>query len=689
MMRWLMLALLLCGLQTWAADPVFLPHPRLEYTAAELAAWRADPARQDEITRIVAAADALLVKPLEVPQKSGDWIFYYACPDDDASLRAETPEKHVCPRCGKVYTDERTCAAYRTQLNDQLDRNCHALALAYALTGDAKYAKPVRDVMLELARLYPTFERHDRWGRKGPLASIGGWRYAQLLDEAVELIQLSRAYDLIAGSLTADEQKTIEAKLLGYVARNIQQFQYFSYAKNNHRTWFNAAYANVGVATGDKKLLDDAINAQGGLLWQLGNSITSDGIWYEGTMAYHFYALQAVQDTLNAARRAGWTFAEDARLKSLWLGPMQSTYPNGAFPVINDSDPGNLRDRGVFYRWAYDYFKDARFAELAGVGNDVKKAPLASADLAGIGLGVLRRQNGANPLCAMIDYGIHGGGHGHPDKLNIVLYGLGRELVLDNGRISYSVPEYQSWCRTTAAHNTVVIDGKNQLEDTGRMLFFKETPHYTAVLAASDGAYPGYALRRFLVMADDLLIDVFAVRGEKMAQIDWVLHSRGKLESTLDFTAREEPLGTTNGYQHLKNLQQAPGGADAICTFTQDDKRSYRVLTPDGPETMCVSGTGIGYYLTDNVPFLMRRRDATSTVFVTVYDLSGEKNIQTVSRIPLTLDGKPVPETDGVGLVIRTTRGVQNVGLDLRDTPGKPLLLNGMSVERCLFLPMK
>jgi len=681
-----MLALLLCGMQTWAAEPVFLPHPRLEYTAAELAAWKADPARKDEITRDVAAADALLGKPLEVPQKSGDWIFYYACPDDDATLRAETPEKHICPRCGKVYTDERTCAAYRTQLNYQIDRNCRTLSLAYALTGDAKYAKPVRDAMLEMARLYPTFERHDRWGRKGPLASIGGWRYAQLLDEAVALIDLSDAYDLIANGLTADERKTIEEKLLGYVARNIQQFQYFSDPKNNHRTWFNAAYANVGVAIGDKKLLDDAINAQGGLLWQLDNSITSDGIWYEGTMAYHFYALQAVQDTLDATRRAGWTFADNAKLKSLWLGPMQSTYPNGAFPVFHDSDPGNLRDREVFYRWAYDYFKDARFAELAGVGKAGEKAPLASADLSGIGLGVLRRQNGDNPLCAMIDYGIHGGSHGHPDKLSIVLFGLGRELVLDNGRISYSVPEYQSWCRTTVAHNTVVIDGKNQQEDTGRMLFFKETPQYTAVLAASDGAYPGYALRRFLVLTDSLLIDVFAVRGEKEAQLDWVLHSRGTLESTLALNDRPAPLGTENGYQHLKGLKQATGAADAISTFTQDDKRSYRMFTPDGPETLCVSGAGIGYNLTDSVPFLLRRREAASTVFVTVYDLSGEKNVQAVSRIPLTLDGKPVAETDGIGLIINTANGSKRVGLDLRDATEKPLMLNGMAVERCLFL---
>lgn len=664
---------------------IFPPHPRLEYTAVELAAWQADPARQEEMQRAIRQADALLDKPLAVPQQEGSWIFYYACPDDDATLRAETPEKHVCPRCGKGYTDERTQAAYRTKLNYQLDRDCRALALAYALTGEVKYAAPVRAVMLELARLYPTFERHDRWGRRGPLASIGGWRYVQMLDEAVSAIDLSRAYDLVATAdcLSAEDRRTIEEELLGHIARSIRQYQYFSDRKNNHRTWYNAAYANIAVAVGDAALLREAVHAEGGLLWQLEHSVTVDGLWYEGAMAYHFYALQAVMATLDAARRAGWSFADDPRLKSLWLGPMQSTYPNGAFPVINDSDPASLNGYKWAYGWAYRYFDDARFAGLAGE-TAAEPAPLGSADLAGIGLGVLRR-HGENPLCAMIDYGIHGGGHGHPDKMSIVLYGLGRELLLDPGRISYSVPEYRTWCRTTAAHNTVAINGEDQQEDTGRMLFFTETPRYTAALAASDGEYPGYALRRFLLLADDLLVDVFAVRGERQARLDWFLHGRGTPAADVAMVERAQPLGTANGYQHLKELQQGAGATAATFTFTLDDGKFYRVHCVGEADSTFVTGMGIGYHLNDRVPFLLRRREAASTVFVTVYDLSGTQTVDRVERVSLTQDGKPVPETDGVGLLIHTKNGVQPVGLDLRDAPEKPLALRGTPVERCLF----
>jgi len=666
---------------------VFPPRPRLAYTAAELAAWKADPARQDEVKSAVARADALLAKPLYVPPQPGDWIFYYACPDDGAFLQAETLERHVCPSCKKVYTDERTVASSRTQLNYQLDHNLYALAVAYALTGERTYAEPVRVAMLELARLYPTFERHDRWGRKGPRATIGGWRYAQLLDEAVAVIELAKAYDLVADApcFTAADRTAIETNVLGFVARSTQQFQHFADPKINHRTWFNAGYAAVAVATGDEQLLRAALDDPGGLLWQLEHSVTSDGIWFEGTMAYQFYAVQAVVATLEAAGRVGLTYADNAKLKSLWLGPMRMTYPNGAFPVFNDSDPVALAGYASYYRWAYRYFHDARFAGLAGAA-EVKPAPLGSTDLSGIGVAALRRgEDGANPLCAMLDYGIHGGAHGHPDKLTLVLYGLGRELVLDPGRLTYSVPEYQTWARTTAAHSTVAINGEDQREDTGRVLLFRDTPLYSAMLAQSDGAYPGYALKRFLLLTDRLLVDVFAVSGTQPARLDWFLHARGTPTVQPPLPEKTGALGDKNGYQHLLLTHQGAGAAQLPVTFTLDDAQRYRVFCLGDAASTVALGTGIGYHLTERVPVLLRRREAASAVFVTVYDLSGTDAVQKIERLTPAIAGKPAAEQDGIALRLTTADGVFRVGLDLRTRPTTAMTLQGKAFDRCVF----
>jgi hypothetical protein len=632
----IVLLFLVLGMITHAQEPplTFTPHPRLEFTPAEIAAWKADPARQGEITQRIAAADAILVRGLTVPEKSGQWIFYYACPKDGARLRPETPERHVCPVCKAVYTDERTQAAYRTQQNDGLNDEMHALSVAYALTHDAKYAQPVIDALLKIMRLYPTWERHDRWGRTGVLAVVGGRRYSQHLDEAYSHIILAKTYDLIADAVPADARAIIEKQLTANM-REIQGLQSFVGAKNNHQTWFNAAYASVGVAIGDETLVRDSTYGKSGLLWQLQESVTDDGLWYEGTLAYQRYAMQAVVENVDAIKRVGWNLTGNARLKSLWTAPLQLAYPNGQLPVFHDSDPASLDSWRDMYRWGYGYFKDPLFAEYAGLATAEKATP-KSADLSGIGIAILRGTSPAGPVCAMMDYGIHGDHHGHPDKLNIVIYGQGQEWALDPGRITYSVPEYETWCRTTLAHNTVTIDGKNQQPDTGTLLYFDANDHYTAALAMSKGAYPGVTLKRFLVLCDGLLVDVFAVQGNRDMQIDWALHARGAITTDLLLQERAAPLGTTGGYQHLAKLREGKAAQWSSFTFAPTAEKRFRAYGLDNNETTIVTGEGIGYNLNDRVPCLLRRRTAKSTIFVTVYDLTGtDRTLSYQHLIPL------------------------------------------------------
>ncbi len=427
---------------------VFPQRPSFIYTASEIDQLKKDQSKIDEIKSIVKKADAILEQPLKIPGKEGDWIFYYYCPKDNSMLK---PQSDICPLCGSVYTDERTAAAYRTHLNYKIDKDCIILAKAYTFTGEKKYAERVKEVLLKLASLYPGFERHDRWGRRGILAIAGGKRYAQHLDEAISAIDLASAYDLIADFLT-DEEREICEKFLKDIVREILKYQVFVGKKNNHQTWFNAAYTVVGLTTKDASLMKEGIYGKYGLLWQVENSITDDGLWYEGAMAYHFYALSAIQYTLDAAKRIGWDFSNNERLKSMWLAPLNLAYPDGKLPVFHDSDPVSLASYVSFYQWAYRYFKDPVFASFAEK-RDFKLPALKSASLNDIGIAVLRRSPENNPVCAMLDYGIHGDSHGHPDKMNIVFYVHGKELILDPGRISYSVPEYHSWWQGSAASN--------------------------------------------------------------------------------------------------------------------------------------------------------------------------------------------------------------------------------------------
>ena len=41
--------------------------------------------------------------------------------------------------------------------------------------------------------------------------------------------------------------------------------------------------------------------------------------------------------------------------------------------------------------------------------------------------------------------------HGHPDKLQLLLFVQGREWLLDPGRLDYSHKEHKTWYRQTVA----------------------------------------------------------------------------------------------------------------------------------------------------------------------------------------------------------------------------------------------
>ena len=71
----------------------------------------------------------------------------------------------------------------------------------------------------------------------------------------------------------------------------------------------------------------------------------------------------------------------------------------------------------------------------------------------------------------IFDYGGLGmlsGGHGHADALSLVLFSRGKELLTDPGTFVYNcAPEWRNFFRSTKAHNTVVVDGKDQAKSAG------------------------------------------------------------------------------------------------------------------------------------------------------------------------------------------------------------------------------
>ena len=95
--------------------------------------------------------------------------------------------------------------------------------------------------------------------------------------------------------------------------------------------------------------------------------------------------------------------------------------------------------------------------------------------------------------------------HGHADALSLTLAEGGRELVGDPGAASYFAhPAWRSAHRSTAAHATVGVDGRDQSDAGGAFLW---TRHARARLVAADLA-AGYAVAEhdgYLALDDPVL----------------------------------------------------------------------------------------------------------------------------------------------------------------------------------------
>jgi hypothetical protein len=81
---------------------------------------------------------------------------------------------------------------------------------------------------------------------------------------------------------------------------------------------------------------------------QIEKGITDDGLWYEGSLGYHQYTIQALWPLAEAARHAGIDLYSD-RMRSLFDAPLSLALPEGESPGFNDSRGANLLGMASLY----------------------------------------------------------------------------------------------------------------------------------------------------------------------------------------------------------------------------------------------------------------------------------------------------------------------------------------------------
>ncbi|MBS2970148.1 alginate lyase family protein [Metabacillus sp. KIGAM252] len=587
------------------------------------------------LKRLESESNSFLKLEQTIPRKPAGYASWYVCKDGTPLVYKNG--QNYCPSDKQIYEGEKIEAGRLAYEHNERVRQIRIFSTAFALNGNETYAEAAQHLLLQYADMYKDFAKQDKGGR---------WYY-QSLDEAVSAVDLASSYDLLysSRSFTEEEKEKVEQELLFPIAETLKQNPY---SKSNWQAWHNAAIGMIGAAADNQDLLDEAINGKRGFYFLMDEAVLEDGFWWEGSMAYHTYALAPLSILAQTASHWGYDLYSVEKFKKMFDIPLLYSYPNFVQPANNDGGKygstitNYTSSRGYNdYELAYSKYKDRGYAwflhtkykNLSRTGDfalffgsdsieEAAEVPTKSLQLTSIGQAILRHPDSRDQQSyVLMDYGDHGGSHGHYDKLNIDVYGAGMLLAPDFGTPGYTHPLYRGWYKQSISHNTVTIDGKSQSETKGEMPIFSSSPDFKYMYATADGAYEGVTYERSIWMEDEFMLDWFLVKDDaKTHQYDLALHGLGEFETDLSLQPLGNPIGKGGGYEHLKN-PKGSGSIDSAwrSSWNQNGKGLRTFSIPfEKSSVLTAGGPGPSTSPSQLSPIMIQRVTGNEAQFVTI-----------------------------------------------------------------------
>jgi len=421
------------------------------------------------------------------------------------------------------------------------------------------------------------------------------WAYMDISD------QLLRAYDQLAQSpfFTAEDKNRIENQFFGAMLSFVQQYDAAPLTNMHPTLWRTQAVASHVL---NRPQLAEKILS--GIQLMVQTKFTYDGFWMESSPSYHQQStlglrivLQQIYPGKSATEIEQTLLTDYPALHRTLTAANAFRLPNGFYAALNDS-------------WANQRYSPVITSSTPQL-------------MPATGYGILGGGEKENQFQAHLKF-TGRFGHDHYDSLNLLFFAAGKELISDLG---YTHTKARPWAATTAAHNTVVIDGENQSTGGGPHrskgnleLFSAGEPTFQVIEASAPQSYPQKATdyRRTLVTVRNgdqqpYLIDIFHVAGGN--QHDWLLHGSADEAQQLTLTDAQDnllglsPLSSllpaeyefempvnenrtdliTKGpwaYGNFKNVSTVTSNAIVKAKFQSQDKSGLESwIIPDGQST--------------------------------------------------------------------------------------------------------
>lgn len=573
------------------------------------------------VDRLQATIDKRLQYPMTVPSLEGGHVHHYFCPVHNTQFVFDwnSPQAHYCNVCNKKWTGvSRYDWAWVNFVHNENLNFLVANMYMYLITGEKKYAAHITAMLLDYAAKYPGYMEHDR-DRKSD-TGYGGKMFSQSLDEAVWAVDAARAYLVASSEMTEDEKQKIKDGYLKVCASMLMN----RYDKGNWQVWHNGALASLGVALKDDSIIDVALNKPvSGYHAMLAKNVYNDGWWNEGSVVYHFYPLRSLLLTADAVRCRNINLY-DGKLYPMLMAPVNMLYPDLTFPSQNDGWYGiTLTAQANLYEIvSLRYPNEPLFKELLslcyrkvkrnspealvnGFSLPVQDKPLRLKSHLFPDLGVALLRSKENTV--VMKYGPDGGIHGHPDKLTLSIHNGKQEILPDLGTTAYGVPDCALWYRRTFSHSTVTVDGKDQQNSCGKLVYFNPSARGGELFVKADSAYRDVKMSRKVNLADNLLKDKFTCTSPKERTYDYVLI----LTRPVDFGGTPDSL-VVKGYERIGGVKQKTMHG-SFCFTTPEAAVSIRVNAANGFQV--ISGVAPGIPPTgikegvDVYPLIIRVKD--------------------------------------------------------------------------------
>ncbi|MBN1422870.1 MAG: heparinase II/III family protein [Planctomycetes bacterium] len=554
---------------------------------------REAPRRKGEIEAAARACREWFAAFRDRREWVSGWFHDYFCDRDGTRLefRVDAPGEHRCPSCGTIYRDERRCQAWVYRARGQTLEHARTAAILWRVAGESDLlAEAVRRLRF-YADAYDGFPVHGRWAGKGKLMG-------QSLDEAVAMTRIVETLRIAGDGIPAEARRAVVDGLLIPAARFILPQ---ATSIHNIPTWIVSAALGIGLMAGDDGIVRAALDERYGLRRQVAEGILEDGMWYEGSIGYHFYTLRALLFALDALSLHPRPFeTERARIRAAFAAPRRFAFDDGAFPTPGDSwAGGRLEQQVALYLQAARHFPDLRDLAaalrakagppegLAGWILDIDLAartlgPVPATDFPGIRCAMLR----SGPWNVFFKYGHRSRSHAHPDALSIELWHGGRHFLRDLGTTGYGA-EVNRWYRSRTAHNTIVVDGKGQEAYRPGGLSMKDA----VAEGHADEIQRGVTLRRRLEISGGIVIDGIRAASEEARTFDWIAHGPGDGGPCGASETASLPAPADSRLEGIRKLARAEGdlaawslgGARLVLAARKPVGEAYLFRAPDNP----------------------------------------------------------------------------------------------------------